>query len=72
MALLLSLFGDRMYFKERHMNAKLTRSGLVMVNFVSTWLGHGVPDISINIILGVFVKVFHLHLEKADCPLQSM
>ena len=34
MTLLLSLFGDQVWFKEMHMRAKLTRDELVIINFI--------------------------------------
>ena len=34
MTLLMSLFGDEVWFKEMHIGVKLTRGGFVMVNFM--------------------------------------
>lgn len=49
MILLLLLFGDYIWFKEISKSAKCTKGGLVMVNFVSTWLGPGNQTVALTL-----------------------
>ena len=43
MTLLLSLFGDLIWLKKVNLSIRLTKGWVVIVNFMSTSLGHRVP-----------------------------